>query len=186
MAENFPVAKVLMEQKELDRSIALLANHLHRDFAEDESFVLLGIKTRGVYLADRLAKMLKEKHDQKVEVGQIDITLYRDDLSTLGPQAIVGSTDINYDITGKTIVLVDDVLFSGRTVRAALDQIVDFGRPKAVRLLVLIDRGLHEYPIQADYVGMKLDTDYTQVVQVRFHEVDGHDDVLLCVLPHEE
>lgn len=182
MAESFPVEKVLMEEKELNRSVALLANHLHRDFAEDESFVLLGIKTRGVYLADRIAKVLKEKHDQEVQMGSIDITLYRDDLSTLGPQAIVGSSDIGYDVTGKTIVLVDDVLFSGRTVRAALDQIVDFGRPKAVRLLVLVDRGLHEYPIQADYVALKIDTDYSQVVQVRFEETDGDNGVWLCRL----
>src|SRR5690606_39023079 len=128
-----------------------------RDFPHSPDLVLMGIRTRGVYIAQRLAAILREKHNQQVTMGEIDITLYRDDLSTLGPQAVVGTTDIDFDVTGKNIILVDDVLFTGRTVRAALDQIVDFGRPRLIRLLVVVDRGLHEYPIQADYVAQKIE-----------------------------
>lgn len=183
MAENFPVLKEIMSEPDLDRALMALAAQLHRDFHDDPDLVLLGIRTRGSHIAHRLVKILAEKFDHHVSTGEIDITLYRDDLSTLGPQAIVGSTDIGFDVTGKKIILVDDVLFTGRTVRAALDQIVDFGRPKLIRLLTLVDRGMHEYPIQADYVAVKIDTDETQVVQVRLQEVDGDNGVLLCSLP---
>lgn len=183
MAENFPISRVLMESDGLQRVIAVLAAHLHRDFPNDPSLVLLGIKTRGVYLAQRLAEQMKAAHGQDVITGEIDITLYRDDLSTLGAQAVVGTTDIGFDVTDKVIILVDDVLFTGRTVRAALDEIVDFGRPRLIRLLVVVDRGMREYPIQAEYVGLRLDTDESNVVQVRLKEVDGDDRVLLCALP---
>jgi pyrimidine operon attenuation protein/uracil phosphoribosyltransferase len=172
-----------MGADDLKRALTLLAAHIHRDFPNDPNLVLLGIRTRGVYLSQRIAEILEEKHDHKVALGEIDITLYRDDLSTLGPQAIVGTTDIGFDVTGKKIILVDDVLFTGRTVRAALDQIVDFGRPKLIRLMVVVDRGMHEYPIQADYVAQKVETDETHVVQVRLTDTDGDDGVLLCTLP---
>jgi pyrimidine operon attenuation protein/uracil phosphoribosyltransferase len=183
MAENFPVLKQIMSEADLERALGALAAQLHRDFPDDPDLVLLGIRTRGVYLSQRIAGILKSKHNQDVTLGEIDITLYRDDLSTLGPQAVVGSTDIGFDVTGKNIILVDDVLFTGRTVRAALDQIVDFGRPRLIRLLVVVDRGMHEYPIQADYMGRKIDTDETHVVQVRLAEVDGDNGVSLCQLP---
>lgn len=182
MAEDFPVLKKMMSADDLRRALMLLAAHLHRDFPNDPDLVLLGIRTRGVYLSQRIAAIMEEKHDHKVSLGQIDITLYRDDLSTLGPQAIVGNTDIGFDVTDKKIILVDDVLFTGRTVRAALDQIVDFGRPKLIRLAVVVDRGMHEYPIQADYVAQKVETDENNVVQVRLVETDGDDGVLLCTL----
>lgn len=183
MAENFPVIKRLMPAADLDRALVALAAQVHRDFPDDPDLVLLGIRTRGVYVAQRLARILQEKHAQQVTLGEMDITLYRDDLSTLGPQAIVGSTEMDFDVTGKNIILVDDVLFTGRTVRAALDQIVDFGRPRLVRLLVIIDRGMHEYPIEADYMAKKIDTEETQVVQVRLSETDGEDGILLCRRP---
>lgn len=186
MAENFPVIKELMSEADLDRALVALAAQLHRDFHDDPDLVLLGIRTRGVSLAQRLAVIMAEKLNQQVALGEIDITLYRDDLSTLGPQAVVGSTDIGFDVTGKKIILVDDVLFTGRTVRAALDQVVDFGRPKLIRLLALVDRGMHEYPIQADYMALKIDTDETHVVQVRLAENDGDNGVLLCRLPNGE
>jgi pyrimidine operon attenuation protein/uracil phosphoribosyltransferase len=174
-----------MESDDLQRVIAVLAAHLHRDFPNNPNLVLLGIKTRGVYIAQRLAEQMQKAHGQQVVTGEIDITLYRDDLSTLGAQAVVGSTQIGFDVTDKIIVLCDDVLFTGRTVRAALDEIVDFGRPKLIRLLVIVDRGMREYPVQAEYVGKTVDTDQTHVVQVRLKEVDGDDRVLLCVLPTE-
>ncbi len=184
MAENFPVLRRLMTEDDLKRALTLLAAHLHHDFPNDPNLVLLGIKTRGTYLSQRLADLMAEKHNQPVALGEIDITLYRDDLSTLGPQAVVGSTDIGFDVTDKKIILVDDVLFTGRTVRAALDQIVDFGRPRLIRLLVVVDRGMHEYPIQADYVAQRVETDETHVVQVRLNETDGDDGVVLCTLPN--
>ena len=183
MAEDFPVTRVLMEADDLQREMALLAAHLHRDFPNDPDLVLLGIKTRGIYIADRLARQLESAHQQKVTTGEIDITLYRDDLSTLGPQPVVGKTTIDFDVTDKKIVLIDDVIFTGRTIRAALDEIVDFGRPRLIRLLCVVDRGLREYPIQPDYVAQKVDTDYQQVIQVRLREVDGEDRVVLCSLP---
>ena len=183
MAENFPVLRQLMSEDDLQRALGLLAAHLHRDFPHDPNLVLLGIRTRGVYLSQRLANIMQQKHDQAVAMGEIDITLYRDDLSTLGPQAVVGSTEIGFDVTDKKIILVDDVLFTGRTVRAALDQIVDFGRPKLIRLMVVVDRGMHEYPIQADYMALKVETNETHVVQVRLKETDGDNGVALCTLP---
>ncbi len=184
MAENFPVLKQMMNEADLKRALVALTAELHRDFPDDPDLVLLGIRTRGVFLSQRIAQIMAEKHDQTVALGEIDITLYRDDLSTLGPQAVVGSTDIGFDVTGKKIILVDDVLFTGRTVRAALDQIVDFGRPKLIRLMVVVDRGMHEYPIQADYVAKTVETDETHVVQVRLTDVDGDDGVSLCTLPN--
>lgn len=186
MAENFPIQRVLMESADLQRVMTVLAAHLHRDFPNDPNLVLLGIKTRGVYVANRIAQLMESNHGQKVQTGEIDITLYRDDLSTLGAQAVVGSTDIGFDVTDKVIVLADDVLFTGRTVRAALDEIVDFGRPRLIRLLVVVDRGMREYPIQAEYVGRTVDTEESHVIQVRLAEVDGEDRVLLCTLPPPE
>lgn len=183
MAENFPVLKRLMDADDLQRALVLLAAHLNQDFPNDPDLVLLGIKTRGVYISQRLAKIMKANHGHDVTLGEIDITLYRDDLSTLGPQAVVGTSDIGFDVTGKKIILVDDVLFTGRTVRAALDQVVDFGRPRLVRLMVVVDRGMHEYPIQADYVAKTVETDETHVVQVCLTDTDGEDGVLLCSLP---
>lgn len=184
LAENFPVQRVLMEADDLGRGISLLAAHLHRDFPNDADLVLLGIKTRGIYIAERLVKALEQNHGQKVTMGVLDITLYRDDLSTLGSQPVVGKTDIGFDVTDKKIILIDDVLFTGRTIRAAMDEIVDFGRPKLIRLLVIVDRGLREYPIQPDYTAQKVETDYTQVIQVQLKEVDGADRVVVCKLDH--
>jgi pyrimidine operon attenuation protein/uracil phosphoribosyltransferase len=172
-----------MEADHLKRELALLAAHIHRDFPNDPDLVLLGIKTRGIYLAQRLVRQLEAAHQQKVEMGEIDITLYRDDLSTLGPQPIVGKTHIDFDITDKKIILIDDVIFTGRTIRAALDEIVDYGRPRLIRLLCIVDRGLREYPIQPDYVCQRVETDYSQVVQVRLSEADGEDRVVLCTRP---
>ncbi len=183
LAENFPITRILMEPDDLAREMALLAAHLHRDFPDDPDLVFLGIKTRGVFLSERLAALMLEKHNQQVATGVLDITLYRDDLSTLGSQPVVGKTTIDFDVTDKKIILIDDVIFTGRTIRAALDEIVDYGRPRLIRLLAIVDRGLREYPIQPDYTAQKIDTDPTQVVQVRLSEYDGEDRVVLCHLP---
>lgn len=183
MAENYPVIRSLMDAAALDRALTVLAAGLHRDFPDDPDLVLLGIKTRGVHVARRLAAKLAKAHGQTAAVGEIDITLYRDDLSTLGAQPVVGQTEMGFDVTGKNIVLCDDVLYTGRTVRAALDEIVDFGRPRLIRLLVVADRGMREYPVQAEYIGVTVETGSGHVVQVRLTECDGDDAVLLCALP---
>jgi len=145
-----------------------------------ERVILLGIQRRGVYLAARLREMMKEAEKVKVPTGELDITLYRDDISVLADQPVVHSTSVPGDITGKKVVLVDDVLFTGRTVRAALDAITDLGRPERVQLAVLVDRGHRELPIAADYVGKTVPTSRAENVEVRVKELDGEDRVVIC------
>jgi pyrimidine operon attenuation protein/uracil phosphoribosyltransferase len=141
---------------------------------------LVGIRTRGVPIAKRLAQLLRDIHGgDEVPTGALDITLYRDDLMrhAVGPQPVVRKTEIPFSIDDKRILLVDDVLYTGRTIRAALDALIDFGRPKAIQLVVLVDRGHRELPIKADYVGKNLPTSPSQSVQVHLVEVDGRDEV---------
>jgi pyrimidine operon attenuation protein/uracil phosphoribosyltransferase len=166
------------------RALARIAHEiLERNSAPGElaELALVGIRTRGVPLARRLAKSIQEISGQDVHCGVLDITLYRDDLSgntnTVGPQPVIRKTEINFDIDGKLILLVDDVLYTGRTIRAALDALIDFGRPRAIQLVVLIDRGHRELPIKADYVGKNIPTAPTQQVQVHLAEIDGRDEV---------
>lgn len=140
---------------------------------------LLGIRNRGAYLARRLAGCIKKIEDRDVPVGILDITLYRDDLSLIAEQPVVRKTEINFDITGKVAVLVDDVLYTGRTIRAALDALIDFGRPRAIQLAVLIDRGHRELPIRADYVGKNIPTSKNETVEVRLEEADGNEEVVI-------
>lgn len=145
------------------------------------SLLLVGIRRRGVPLADRLADKIEHLEGQRPPTGQLDITLYRDDLSTVGPRPVVNRTDIPADVTDSTIVLVDDVLYTGRTVRAALDELIDFGRPRRVELAVLIDRGHRELPIQADYVGKHVETTEEQIVKVMLKEYDQDERVVVVV-----
>ena len=145
-----------------------------------ERVILLGIQRRGVYLAARLREMMKEAEKVKVPTGELDITLYRDDLTLLHDQPVVHSTSIPGDIRGKHLVLVDDVVYTGRTVRSALDALMDLGRPDTVRLAALIDRGHRELPIQPDFVGKNLPTSKSEVVEVRLEELDGKDEVVIC------
>jgi len=142
---------------------------------------LVGIRTRGVPLARRIALSLKDIAHTDVPTGALDITLYRDDLMrhAVGPQPLVRRTEIPFSIDDKRILLVDDVLYTGRTIRSALDALIDFGRPRSIQLIVLVDRGHRELPIKADYVGKNLPTSPKQSVQVRLQEIDGEDDVLL-------
>lgn len=142
--------------------------------------ILLGIQRRGVHLAARIRELLKEEEKVKVPSGELDITLYRDDISVLADQPVVHSTSVPGDITGKRVILVDDVLFTGRTVRAALDAITDLGRPERVQLAVLVDRGHRELPIAADYVGKVIPTSRSENVEVRVRELDGEDKVVIC------
>jgi len=168
-----------MDGDRMGRSLARIAHEiLERNRGIDE-LALVGIRTRGVPLARRLARALKEIHGHDVPTGALDITLYRDDLMrhAIGAQPVVRSTDIPFSIDDKKILLVDDVLYTGRTIRAALDALIEFGRPKSIQLVVLVDRGHRELPIKADYVGKNLPTSLTQSVQVHLTEIDGKDEV---------
>ena len=144
-----------------------------------ERLMLVGIRTRGVPLAEKIAAEIEKMEGEQVPVGVLDITLYRDDLSTIAPQPVVKETHFPTTLSDLTLVLCDDVLYTGRTVRAALDALVDFGRPRKVMLAVLVDRGHRELPIQADVVGKKVPTAATEVVEVRFVETDDEQEVIL-------
>uniref|UniRef100_A0A832I371 Bifunctional protein PyrR n=1 Tax=Eiseniibacteriota bacterium TaxID=2212470 RepID=A0A832I371_UNCEI len=144
-----------------------------------EDLVLVGIRRRGVPLASRIAHKIGEFEGRAPSEGSLDITLYRDDLSTVSHQPVVGSTDIPVDINGKIVVLVDDVLYTGRTVRAAMDALIDFGRPRAIQLAVVIDRGHRELPIRADFVGKNVPTSKKEVIGVKLVEIDGVDSVVI-------
>jgi pyrimidine operon attenuation protein/uracil phosphoribosyltransferase len=172
---------VVLDADRMARSLARIAHEiLERNRGIDE-VALVGIRTRGVPLARRIAKSIHEISQHDVPCGALDITLYRDDLSgnatTVGPQPVIRKTEIPFDIDGKLILLVDDVLYTGRTIRAALDALIDFGRPRAIQLIVLVDRGHRELPIKADYVGKNIPTSPAQNVQVHLLEIDGRDEV---------
>jgi pyrimidine operon attenuation protein/uracil phosphoribosyltransferase len=173
---NFKEKVKLLDTQDLKRS---LAHQILEKNTNLNEVVLIGIQTRGVYLAKRLQKIIKEIEGIELPLGILDITFYRDDLTAIGPKPVVKETQINFDLTEKVVVLIDDVLFTGRTVRAALDEIMDFGRPKRVQLLVLIDRGHRELPIRADFVGKNIPTSKKELVEVRLEEVDGKDEVVI-------
>ena len=172
---------VVMDADRLGRSLVRIAHEIVERNRGAEDLALVGIRERGVPLARRLAARLQEITGSVVPTGALDITLYRDDLmrQAVGPQPVVRSTDISFDIDNRTILLVDDVLYTGRTIRAALDALIDFGRPRAIQLVVLVDRGHRELPIKADYVGRNVPTSRHESVQVRLEEVDGHDEVVI-------
>jgi pyrimidine operon attenuation protein/uracil phosphoribosyltransferase len=170
-----------MDADRMSRALTRIAHEiLERNRGLDE-IALVGIRTRGVPLARRLARALKEINGDDVPTGALDITLYRDDLmrQPVGPQPVVRRTEINFSIDDRKILLVDDVLYTGRTVRAALDALIDFGRPRAIQLIVLVDRGHRELPIKADYVGKNIPTSLRQSVQVRLQEIDGTDEIVI-------
>lgn len=171
-----------MDDKELEQTLKDLTEQVVRHFDSPEDLAIVGIRTRGVTLAQRLRNLLSAHYKQEIPLGILDITLYRDDLSQLASQPLVEPTELPFDVSGKKIILVDDVIFTARTVRAALDQLIDFGRPQLVRLLVIIDRGWREYPIAPDFVGKKIETALNQTVQVRLKEIDGEDAVLIIPL----
>jgi pyrimidine operon attenuation protein/uracil phosphoribosyltransferase len=163
----------------LRRIIIRIAHEIvERNKGVDE-LVLVGIRRRGVPIAQRIAVKIAEFEGRSPALGSLDITLYRDDLSTVAHQPVVGATEIPVDINGKVAVLVDDVLFTGRTVRAAMDALIDFGRPRAIQLAVVIDRGHRELPIRADYVGKNVPTSKREVIGVKLAEIDGADSVVI-------
>jgi pyrimidine operon attenuation protein / uracil phosphoribosyltransferase len=172
---------VVMDADRMDRTLTRIAHEIvERNRALDE-LALVGIRSRGEHLARRLARQLQRIAGRALPTGALDITLYRDDLmrQPIGPQPVVRSTDIQFSIDDRIILLVDDVLYTGRTVRAALDALIDLGRPQAIQLVVLVDRGHRELPIKADYVGKNLPTSRRESVQVRLEEVDGDDEVVI-------
>jgi len=170
---------IVMDADRVSRSLVRMAHEILERNRGIESLALVGIRARGVPLAARLAAHLKDIAGVDVPLGSLDITLYRDDLmrTPVGPQPLVRRTEIPFSIDGRHILLVDDVLYTGRTIRAALDALIDFGRPSAIQLVVLVDRGHRELPIRADYVGRNIPTSRQQSVQVRLREIDGRDDV---------
>lgn len=171
--------KTILDADAIRRSLVRIFHEIVEKNKGVENVVLVGIRTRGVPLAQRLAEQVAEIEGVKVPVGSLDITLYRDDLSTLAYNPIVKETELDFDINGKTVILVDDVLFTGRTIRCALDALIDMGRPKAIQLAVLVDRGHRELPIRADYVGKNVPTSTSETVDVTLAEIDGEDEVSL-------
>lgn len=170
---------IIMDGEAMRRALVRIAHEIIEKNKGVSNVVLVGIRTRGVPLAQRIAREIETIEGLKVEVGMLDITLYRDDLSTLGYNPIVHGTDIDFDLNGKIIVLVDDVLYTGRTIRAALDAAIDMGRPKAIQLAVLVDRGHRELPIRADFVGKSVPTAHKETIEVTLKENDGIDEVFI-------
>ena len=170
---------VVMDAERMSRSLARIAHEILERNRGIEELAFVGIRTRGVPLARRLAHTILEINKHDVPTGALDITLYRDDLmrTAVGAQPVIKRTEIPFSIDDKRILLVDDVLYTGRTIRAALDALIDFGRPRSIQLIVLVDRGHRELPIKADYVGKNLPTSLSQSVQVHLTEVDGRDEV---------
>jgi pyrimidine operon attenuation protein / uracil phosphoribosyltransferase len=170
---------VVLDADRIDRTLTRIAHEILERNRGIEELALVGIRTRGVPLARRLAHAIKNISRHDVPTGALDITLYRDDLMrhAVAPQPLVRRTEIPFSIDDKRILLVDDVLYTGRTIRAALDALIDFGRPKVIQLVVLVDRGHRELPIKADYVGKNVPTSLSQSVQVRLTETDGRDEV---------
>jgi pyrimidine operon attenuation protein / uracil phosphoribosyltransferase len=172
---------VVMDAERISRALTRIAHEIIEHNRGLADLALVGVRSRGVPIAQRLASDIRQITKADIPVGALDITLYRDDLmgSSVGIQPLVRKTEIPFSIDGRTIILVDDVLYTGRTTRAALDALIDFGRPKAIQLVVLVDRGHRELPIKADYVGKNVPTSRQQSVQVRLRELDGADEVLL-------
>ncbi len=171
--------KIIMKDKEIKRAISRMAHEIIERVRSIRELVIIGIQTRGVFLAKRLCKEIKKIEKKEIPFGILDITLYRDDVGNISHQPLVKETRIPFDITNKKIVLVDDVLFAGRTVRAALDEIMDFGRPRIIYLAVLIDRGNRELPIQADFIGKFIPTSKKEKIAVHLREIDKKDEVIL-------
>ena len=176
---NFTEKAVLMDTEAIRRSLVRISHEIVEKNKGVDNIVLVGIRTRGVPIAERLAKAIESIEGKRPPVGVLDITLYRDDLSTLSYQPVVHTTELPVDITDKVVVLVDDVLYTGRTIRAALDAVIDMGRPKTIQLAALIDRGHRELPIRADCVGKNVPTSSHEVVSVQFKETDGTDKVVI-------
>ena len=176
---QFTEKAVLMDGEAIRRSLVRISHEIAEKNKGVENIILVGIRTRGVPIAERLADAIEKIEGNRPPVGVLDITLYRDDLSTLSYQPVVRTTELPVDISGKIVVLVDDVLYTGRTIRAALDAVIDMGRPTTIQLAVLIDRGHRELPIRADFVGKNVPTSSHEVVSVQLDTIDGEEKVVI-------
>ena len=173
------MTKSILDSSSVERTIARIAHEILEKNKGTQSLALIGIQTRGVILASRIRKCIESISKENIPVGILDINLYRDDLTRASEQPIIRKTEINFDLDERIIVLVDDVLYTGRTIRCALDALIDFGRPKRIELAVLVDRGHRELPIRADFVGKNIPTNEEEMVHVHFKETDGRDEVIV-------
>ena len=169
----------VLDKSGIEKTLTRIAHEIIEKNKSGDDLIIVGIMTRGVHLAQRLAAIIADICGAEPIVGNLDITLYRDDLSVIAEQPVVHHTDMIFDISGKKVILVDDVLYTGRTVRAALTELIDFGRPQFIQLAVLIDRGFRELPIRPDYVGKNIPTSQREVVEVKLEESDGVDEVVI-------
>ncbi len=176
---------VLLDEVKISRALTRIAHEILEHNSGAETIALIGILTRGAFLAKRIAGIIEKLEGVKVPVGLMDISLYRDDVGTKLDQPVVQRTDILFEVESRNVILVDDVLFTGRTIRAALDQIIDFGRPRTIQLAVLVDRGHRELPIKADYVGANIPTAKTDQVVLEVKEKEGIDRVRVVSAPHK-
>lgn len=170
---------IILEEDAMSRAIVRIAHQIIERNEGTDNLCLVGIKTRGVPMADKLAKAIYAIEGNKLETGILDITLYRDDITPTADQPVLNNTDIKFDVNNKKIVLVDDVIYTGRTVRSALDALIALGRPSAIQLAVMVDRGHRELPIRPDFVGKNIPTSHTEIVKVNFREFDGKNNVEL-------
>ena len=177
--------KIIMTAEDIRRTLARIAHEIIERNKSMSDLVLVGMRTRGVPLAKRLAANIKTFEGTEIPVGALDISLYRDDLDSLDFKPVVNSSQIPTDIDGKTVVLVDDVLYTGRSTRAALDALIDFGRPGTIQLAVLVDRGHRELPIRADYIGKNIPSARSEEIKVELTETDGIDQVAILPAPEE-
>ena len=169
----------LLDEKAIGRAITRISHEIIERNKGIEDVVLVGIKTRGVPIADRIGKKIQQIEGASVNTGEVDITLYRDDLKKIDVDPVINGSNVQFSIDDKIVILVDDVLYTGRTVRSALDAIIDIGRPKAIQLAVLVDRGHRELPIRADYVGKNVPTSKGEIISVKLSEIDGEDSVTI-------
>lgn len=173
-------SKKILDKDGIDKTISRMAHEIIEKKDAGGDICVIGIKCRGAYIGQKLADKIGGVTGKTPPFGSLDITLYRDDLTQASEQPVVHATEIDFDIDGKRIILVDDVLFTGRTIRCALDALIDYGRPARIELAVLVDRGHRELPIRADYAGKNIPTALDEVVEVRLSEVDGKDEIVLC------
>lgn len=176
------VKSTIMDKAQIERTIHRMAHEIIEQNKGLEKIRLVGIRSRGVPLAERIASYLQVIEKVEVPVGVIDITLYRDDLSTISHQPVIKGSSIDFEMEDAVVILVDDVLFTGRTVRAAIDALLDFGRPQQIQLAVLVDRGHRELPIKADYAGKNVPTSKEEIIKVAFEETDGEDSVKIILV----
>lgn len=182
--EGFKASNVLLSEKDIQRALTRIAHEILEKNKGIEYIAVVGIQTRGVLIAETIADLIEKIEGHRPEVGSLDITFYRDDITTM-PHPVLKGTEINFDVTGKKIILVDDVLFTGRTIRAALDALMDIGRPELIQLAVLIDRGHRELPIRPDYVGKNVPTSKDEQVKVFIDRVDGKSEVQIGKAEHD-